>query len=725
MPGTESNASQKQPATFPTERQSTEIPVGILEVPVRLQGARRDVSVPGQPARSVPFSEETCTVLVFENGAVIRLWANLQPGQIVVITNRGSSQDVLCRVVYVKTFPNAKSYAEVEFIRSTNGFWGVYVPQGVLKSPERAQTPARPLSVSPPPPSVSADISTLTAVPIRAAVATRPETPGLAATPANCCSQSIIVQTPPIASPPIRPRTQEKAESLRKQASVIPAKPSAHFPNRAMVLVGAAAVALLVTEATGQFFLHKGRERYLISATRNPSTDSTEVGVRGDQSAKDPAPRVSQAPIDVKTEGILGTQTQELADDVSAPQATRQPLAKEPAWASKNALLAPSPPPQQAVARVGGDAAPAVGIEAGIGSLASPSLVTEGSRPDPVEPQVDPLNSAIFAAASPIIPPIKPAANSVPDFVLDRTLKGHSGWVTGVAFSSDGRRLASGSWDQTVKFWNVPTGEELNTVGSKMKEVQALAFSRDGRWLAAENSRDTVTVWDTTTGRELHTLSSDKPLGALGSNWVYSIAFSPDGRWLASAVDDKTVRLWDVATGHAVRDLTAQRRTVIYAAFSPDGRWLASGDDDKAIGIWDVSTGQEIQRLNGHKKPIYAVVFSPDGHWLASASADKTIKVWDVGSGRDVHTLTGHTNLVSSLAFSPDGRWLASGSWDKTIRIWNVETGYEVQSLSGHDHSIYTVAFDSRGQRLASGSEDGTIKLWRLSGVGEEANSRR
>jgi WD40 repeat protein len=135
------------------------------------------------------------------------------------------------------------------------------------------------------------------------------------------------------------------------------------------------------------------------------------------------------------------------------------------------------------------------------------------------------------------------------DFVLDHTLKGHSGWVTGVAFSPDGRRLASGSWDQTVKFWNVSTGQELSTVSGKMNEVQAVAFSHDGHGLAAGNSGDTVTVWDATTGRQMHTLSSNKPLGIPGSNWVYSIAFSPDGRWLASGVDDKTVRLWDVATG--------------------------------------------------------------------------------------------------------------------------------------------------------------------------------
>jgi WD40 repeat protein len=320
----------------------------------------------------------------------------------------------------------------------------------------------------------------------------------------------------------------------------------------------------------------------------------------------------------------------------------------------------------------------------------------------------------ILAVAPTILAPVTSTQTSLPDFELDRTLKGHSGWVTTVAFSSDGQRLASGSWDETVKFWDVATGEQLSTVTSKVKEIQALAFSHDGHLLATENSSNTVSLRDATTGREIRTFPSDKPLGALGSNWVYSIAFSPDGQWLATGLDDKTVRLWDVNTGRRVRDFATSRRRVIYIAFSPDGRLLASGDDDKTIRIWDVASGEELQKLSGHRKPVYAVAFSPNGRWLASASGDKTVRLWDVASGREVHTLTGHRNVVTSLAFSPDGRWLVSGSWDKTIKIWEVETGREVQTLAAHDHPIYSVAFDSRGRWLASGSEDGTIKLWRL-----------
>jgi WD40 repeat protein len=339
------------------------------------------------------------------------------------------------------------------------------------------------------------------------------------------------------------------------------------------------------------------------------------------------------------------------------------------------------------------------------------------------------LNESPTIPAAALPSPVIATRPSPPDFVLDRTLKAHTGWVTGVAFRPDGQELVSGSWDRTLKFWEVSTGEQVKAVSDKMKEVQALAFSRDGHLLATENSSNTATVRDSTTGQEIRAFPSDKPLGVLGSNWVYSIAFSPDGQWLASGVDDKTVRLWDIKTGQKVRDLAGLRRQVIYIAFSPDGRLLATGDGEKNISIWDVSKvsngGEEIYKLRGHKKPVHAVAFSPNGRWLASASGDKTVKLWDMSSGREVHTLAGHGNSVTSLAFSPDGRWLASGSWDKTIKIWDVETGGEVQTLSGHDHPIYSVAFGPRGRWLASGSEDGTIKLWRLADSAAQGASRQ
>lgn len=342
-------------------------------------------------------------------------------------------------------------------------------------------------------------------------------------------------------------------------------------------------------------------------------------------------------------------------------------------------------------------------------ALAQPSEDTESAVPGS---DLEKKGNTEIAAA--IRPEPKPVEIAAPDFVLDHTLKGHSSWVTGVAFSADGQRLASGSWDRSVKFWDVSTGRELGTAFGDAERIQALTFSPDGHWLAAENSNNTVTLWNASTGREVRTLPGDKPLSPFGSNWVYSIAFSPDGCLLASAVDDRTIRLWDVKTGRTVRDLPGSKRSVIYIAFSPDGRLLASGKDDNTINIWDVESGRVVHTLGGHNKSVYAVAFSPDGRSLASAGADRAVRLWDIVTGTEIHDLKGHHDRVTTLAFSPDGRWLASGSWDKTVKIWDVSSGRELETLSGNSHDVYTVAFNSRGQWLASGSEDGTVKLWRL-----------
>ena len=349
----------------------------------------------------------------------------------------------------------------------------------------------------------------------------------------------------------------------------------------------------------------------------------------------------------------------------------------------------------------------------------SPAQLPAQSSPalePPPEPPIlkDTTRIAGLNVPVPTSPALIPMRRFVSDFVLDRTVQAHAGWITSVAFSPDGQRLAAGAWEHAVQLWDLPTGQELGALGGKMKEIQAIAFTPDGRGLAMEDSSDTVALWDTTNAREIRRFASNKSLGVLGSNWVYSIAFSPDNRWLASGIDDKTIRLWDVRTGQRVRDLATARRPVLYAAFSPDGRLLASGADERTVVIWDATTGQQLRKLNGHRKAVYAVSFSPDGRRLASASADKTIKLWEVSSGRELATFSGHGNVVTSLAFSTDGRWLASGSWDKTIRIWDVQTGRELQTLNGHTHNIYSVAFDRSGQWLVSGSEDGTIKLWRL-----------
>ncbi|MFM6396889.1 MAG: protein kinase domain-containing protein, partial [Planktothrix sp.] len=243
------------------------------------------------------------------------------------------------------------------------------------------------------------------------------------------------------------------------------------------------------------------------------------------------------------------------------------------------------------------------------------------------------------------------------------TLTGHSNYVNSVAFSPDGRTLASGSDDNTIKLWDVQNRRQIATLTGHSHYVIFIAFSPDGRTLASGSRDMTIKLWDVQSQREIATLTGHSKI-------VWSVAFSPDGRMLASGSQDKTIKLWDVQSQREITTLTGHPDIVNSVAFSPDSRTLASGSGDKTIKMWDVQNRRQIATLTGHLDYVVSVVFSPDGQMLASGSGDKTIKLWDVQSQRQIATLTGHSNTVWSVAFSPDGRMLASGSFDDTIKLW-------------------------------------------------------
>ncbi len=283
------------------------------------------------------------------------------------------------------------------------------------------------------------------------------------------------------------------------------------------------------------------------------------------------------------------------------------------------------------------------------------------------------------------------------------TLTGHSNRVMSVTFSPDGKAIASGSGDRTIKLWNLE-GKELLTLTGHSNWVNSIAFSPDGKTIVSSSGDRTIKLWNLE-GKELLTLTGH-------SNEVNSIAFSPDGKTIASSSDDHTIKLWNLE-GKELLTLTGHIYGVLSIAFSPDGKTIASGSYDNSIKLWNLE-GKELRTLMGHIYGVMSIAFSPDGKTITSGSYDNSIKLWNL-EGRELLTLMGHSNEVNSIAFSPDGKTIASGSGDKTIKLWNLE-GKELRTLMGHSNEVNSIAFSPDGKTIASGSLDKTIKLWNLEG---------
>ncbi|QFS43313.1 serine/threonine protein kinase [Nostoc sphaeroides CCNUC1] len=303
--------------------------------------------------------------------------------------------------------------------------------------------------------------------------------------------------------------------------------------------------------------------------------------------------------------------------------------------------------------------------------------------------------------------PISVITSKDSDVFLQRTFTGHSNGVTSIAVSPDGKTLASGSQDKTIKLWNLATGKLIRTLTGHSNLVNSVAFSRDGKTLASGSTDGSIKLWNLATGEQIRTLRGH-------SDSVISIAISPDGKTLASGNFDASVKLWNLANGEQIRTLTGHSFWVNSVAISPDGKTLASGSVDKTIKLWNLATGELIRTLTEHYIFVNSVAISPDGKTLASGSHDKTIKLWNLATGEQIRTLAGHSDSVFSVAISPDGKTLASGSQDKTIKLWNLATGEQIRTLTGHSNLVTSIAISPDGKTLVSASDDNTIKIWRL-----------
>ena len=296
-----------------------------------------------------------------------------------------------------------------------------------------------------------------------------------------------------------------------------------------------------------------------------------------------------------------------------------------------------------------------------------------------------------------------------------QTLTGHTDKVITVAWSRDGKHVATGSYDKTAKIWDATTGKLLHTLSGHTSTIAFVAWSPDGKTLATggDDNDNTAKLWDEETGQLVRTLSGH-------TRGVWGVAWSPDGRRIATAGADRQAKIWDVASGKELMALPGHSAEVRAVAWSPDGKYLATGSYDKVVKVWDVQTGKELLTLSGHTGIIFTVAWDPSGKRLASGSEDKTAKVWTLDTGKEgltakePLTLSGHSAALFGLAWSPDSKRLATGSADHTAKVWEVPSGKLLMTLTGNNDYVSSVAWSPDGKQLASASFDKTATIWRL-----------
>ncbi len=284
-------------------------------------------------------------------------------------------------------------------------------------------------------------------------------------------------------------------------------------------------------------------------------------------------------------------------------------------------------------------------------------------------------------------------------------LRGHTDAVYAVAVTPDGKKVASGSEDETLKIWDLDSGQYLTTPKGHTGTIYNATVTPDGKKVVSGSQDRTLRIWDLDSGQCLATLEGH-------TESVFTVAVTPDGKKIVSGSVDNTLKIWDLDSGQCLATLEGHTESVLGVAVTPDGKKIVSGSRDKTLRTWDLDSGQCLATLEGHTRSVYSLAVTSDGKKIVSGSYDNTLRIWDLDSGQYLAILEGHTRTVRSLAITPDGKKVVSGSDDKALRIWDLDSGQCLTIFKGHTGGVNSIAVTPDGKKAISGADDKTIRIW-------------